>query len=1569
MSKARNIFLTLFILSGLLVAWAPRTQAARQLQTGEHSGTLTADETWYAADNPHIVSGLITIPAGISLTLQPGVVVASYNNYSYSQTGRIVVQGTLNAVGTPANKIIFTSRDDSAPTQWSGIQVQGGSAILTHVEIRFGGGGGGFMCPNVANSTVCIQSGGSLIIDDATIHANAPADPGVFDGVVAATSANASELLTLSVKNSSFEDNGVSNSAASYYPIFLNGPGIQLNLDGNSFANNTVNRILLQNNSMQTQSALTLPAQPGLEAYELNGDWTVPASQTLTLDPGITLLARPGSWGRGVALVVQGKLIAQSTEAQKITLDAANPVYGWSGLVVSGANGYAQMSHIQVLHGGTPGLGTSYFTNLAVENGARLELSDSRIANLVLTSANYTCGALMLVNGTATLSGNTIADNLPAGASGGVYAMLVSGAQSRLEMTDNTFSGNFVNAVLLGADGLGATINTLRPQSGLLGYDIGVPYAVDTYLLQETGKLTLEAGTHLRGVAGPWGKGIYLNVQGQLRALGTAEAPVVFEATASSSPAAWGGIYINGGTAELVQARIVNAGRGQEYPTPGPFPSLWVTAGGRLTLAHSLVADNRTSGQTDLGVLVDQGTASLLDSTFTGLGNSGESDYPLKISGADSHLELRGNTFSNNGTGRILLAANAMTGADFSLVTQEGLNGYELLNTLTVPAGISMTVSPGVTLFGRSGAGLVVHGKLTAERSAGLPITFTSLSDSSAAAWAGIIFDGPTATGSLDGVAIRYGGGTLSGNPGYPAGGLVFNNLTADAVRVRHSSISYANTAGWQIYNSSCLLTATLDGNRISSTKGTGVRLSGTSLVTLSNAAILDNESGGVNLDQSGVQLTLLHPTLARNKVYGLRAANGTQATLTNAILARNVLAVRAESGATVTVQSALWDANTADTSGTVTSLNRSNGAAAFDPLDGFHLTQYSEATGKGQNTGLTSDIDGTIRPQPADSAPDLGADEFNQAAAVTLSAEKLALPPVWLNQPDASSNPYGVLLQQYWIRLHYGSPNNQSAPLDVSVEDTLPSAVEYQSEQHSPQMTFAQIGQLLNWQTVQPLAPQGTFDIQIDTRAANPQAGSLLTNQAVVTAGSGTFNLSASTSVPVFTPLITWPESGELCALSNHSLSVKGSAQPGTTIEIYEDNTLKGQAVTNAQGLFEVAYNGSQAGLAALNLRARACTNGICSGFSQVNLAESQSFWDPQRSWWEGDPVGGPMAGKHLTFQFHNQDGSASSTGWIIPGVLGFADTTLHLFACGDPSTGMMPTQIWITADYHVYVPVSVVGNMYTYKIGAAHRVSLQATYRDDPPPVPPDPNDPPPPPDPGDPPDPDRIDDGQVLIDPDGFVFNSILGFDPQQPTQHIIPGARVTCMAYLPGWGGWVPWPAHLYGNQVNPQVVGNNGYFAFFTPPGQYYLQVDGPDGYQSWRSPVVTVVNEIVHVNIPLTPTHAGTDAVVQSSRAGFSQAEVLIPVGGQVRWEIVQSPQEDAACLLADAVNPLIRLVSSPDPFASIDGWDSGRLYPGQSYTRTFDRAGVYTYTDSAGHTAIIRVSNIKYVYLPAVRR
>ena len=103
-----------------------------------------------------------------------------------------------------------------------------------------------------------------------------------------------------------------------------------------------------------------------------------------------------------------------------------------------------------------------------------------------------------------------------------------------------------------------------------------------------------------------------------------------------------------------------------------------------------------------------------------------------------------------------------------------------------------------------------------------------------------------------------------------------------------------------------------------------------------------------------------------------------------------------------------------------------------------------------------------------------------------------------------------------------------------------------------------------------------------------------------------------------------------------------------------------------------------------------------------------------------------------------------------------------------------------------------------------------------------------------------------------------------------------------------GGWTPWPAHQYNNQVNPQVTGSDGYFAFFTPPRPVFLQVDGKPGYQPWRSPLIEVVNEIVHVNVPYTPwteppvVETVTEVLLTAS--GPQPASITVASGTTVQW-------------------------------------------------------------------------------------
>ncbi len=94
-------------------------------------------------DGKYYLSGDLVIAPNSTLTIDPGtlVLVAPDHDHSGSDTTRveIVVEGTLNAVGTSSDPIIFESFTDSAPQadDWVGIEFRpGSSAVLKHVIIR-----------------------------------------------------------------------------------------------------------------------------------------------------------------------------------------------------------------------------------------------------------------------------------------------------------------------------------------------------------------------------------------------------------------------------------------------------------------------------------------------------------------------------------------------------------------------------------------------------------------------------------------------------------------------------------------------------------------------------------------------------------------------------------------------------------------------------------------------------------------------------------------------------------------------------------------------------------------------------------------------------------------------------------------------------------------------------------------------------------------------------------------------------------------------------------------------------------------------------------------------------------------------------------------------------------------------------------------------------------------------------------------------------------------------------------------------------------------------------------------
>src|ERR1039457_3020999 len=82
------------------------------------SGTIATNSTWTTAGSPWVITSLITIPSGVTLTIERGSVVMFAQTVRNSvYTGINVESGaTLTVSGTAGSPVIFTdSRDTTTP--------------------------------------------------------------------------------------------------------------------------------------------------------------------------------------------------------------------------------------------------------------------------------------------------------------------------------------------------------------------------------------------------------------------------------------------------------------------------------------------------------------------------------------------------------------------------------------------------------------------------------------------------------------------------------------------------------------------------------------------------------------------------------------------------------------------------------------------------------------------------------------------------------------------------------------------------------------------------------------------------------------------------------------------------------------------------------------------------------------------------------------------------------------------------------------------------------------------------------------------------------------------------------------------------------------------------------------------------------------------------------------------------------------------------------------------------------------------------------------------------------------
>lgn len=197
MKKLAFMVMSLIIAGCLLASGCAGEEVPTPTSSGEgteHEGLITTEKTWYAKDNPHVVTGDIMVAgeAGPVLTLEAGVVVKFAPDtilwVGYVEPGALMADGSKG-------QITFTSGASSpSPGDWKGItfdeHATDGECKLINCLIEYGGGNdkGNIYCysasPTVKNCTIrrsssygiYLKAGSDPLLSGSTFADNAAGD-------------------------------------------------------------------------------------------------------------------------------------------------------------------------------------------------------------------------------------------------------------------------------------------------------------------------------------------------------------------------------------------------------------------------------------------------------------------------------------------------------------------------------------------------------------------------------------------------------------------------------------------------------------------------------------------------------------------------------------------------------------------------------------------------------------------------------------------------------------------------------------------------------------------------------------------------------------------------------------------------------------------------------------------------------------------------------------------------------------------------------------------------------------------------------------------------------------------------------------------------------------------------------------------------------------------------------------------------------------------------------------------------------------------------------------------------
>ena len=469
----------------------------------DHCGTITVDETWSAADNPHTMSCDVDVQ-GATLTIEAGVEVAVAEGKAL-YVANDDHPGALIVTGTPASPVRFLPEGDDLPAQWSGVSIGATAtgASLDNLEIRGAGS----------------RTHGGLYVDAVEI---------AVDGLTVVGSGNTGVDMQNGAR---FRPNSraIVVSGSETYPVYMDCAQMHtLPADGSNFTGNGTDAIDCHGGYLETSVTWQNLGVPYVieSDVKLQGDATNPA--ILTIDPGVTLQFDAG---QGMLLSQSGfasGLVARGTAEAPITFTAlgASTRGFWDGIAAFTGTVPDQfiLSYVHLDWAGGDGYRTGLYAEDAVVQADHLWISGSEDAGFRLL------GTARFADGSQNI--NVTDCDAPAY----VTATAIDSLQAAVE----SLTGNDHDYLHIGP------ANTDVSASATWG-DLGVPYWVDDDVLFEgtaesPAVLTLDPGTLF--YMGDSTAFFFAKDGGAAGfvAVGTEAAPIVFTPGSSNTPGVWDGI-------------------------------------------------------------------------------------------------------------------------------------------------------------------------------------------------------------------------------------------------------------------------------------------------------------------------------------------------------------------------------------------------------------------------------------------------------------------------------------------------------------------------------------------------------------------------------------------------------------------------------------------------------------------------------------------------------------------------------------------------------------------------------------------------------------------------------------------------------------------------------------------------------------------------------------------------------------------------------------------------------------------------------------------------------------------